>query len=94
MNCIQNVDESEEDIELRMFGLDTYTNTHLRWNPVSLSVGDQVTFEVIEDCSGDAPDNVETRDVRCDLEARKQYIRSETAKLGWTINEEGNRAPT
>lgn len=88
VNCIQNTTESVEDCELRMFGLDTHTDTHLRWNPVTLSVGDQVTIEVIENCQGDEPDHKEPKGRTNRLEQRKQFLRDEAAAFGWTLIEQ------
>lgn len=88
VNCIQSPTKSEEDNELRLFGLDTHTDTHLRWSPVPLSVGDQVTIEVIENCQGDAPEQTEPKGGTNRLEQRKQYVRDEAAAFGWTLIEQ------
>ena len=76
-----------EHAELQMRGLDSQTDTHLGWNAVELKLGDRVTVEVIDECQGDKPDSVENRKLMYEIEHRKQYVRDEARKLGWTIIE-------
>jgi hypothetical protein len=88
VNCIDLPERQLPDhVELILGGLDCETNAHIRWKPHELRVGDTVTIEVIEDCDGDRPDDIEHMDLRQDQEQRMQYIRDEAAKLGWSIQE-------
>ncbi len=88
VNCIDLPERQLPDhVELILGGLDCETNTHVRWSRHELGVGDKVTIEVIEDCEGDSPDEIEQIDHRQDEERRMHYIRNEAAKLGWSIHE-------
>jgi hypothetical protein len=88
INCIDLPERQQlEHVELILGGLDCETNTHVRWNRHELKVGDIVTVEVIENCLGDIPDEVEKMDQQKNQESHEQYLRNEVAKLGWSIVE-------
>jgi hypothetical protein len=88
VNCIDLPKRNQpEHAELILGGLDCETNTHVRWKPIELAVGDKITIEVIADCEGDIPDEIDKMDREQDDNRRMQYFRDEAAKLGWTIME-------
>lgn len=88
VNCVDLPERQQPDhVELILGGLDCEINAHVRWSRCELKIGDKVTIEVIEGCSGDRPDEIEKVDIVQDEERRKKYIRDEVSKLGWSILE-------
>ena len=87
VNCVDLPEQERNYVELELGGLDTVTKSHLRWDRRSLSIGDKVIFEIIDPCDGAPPDKVNKRDLDLEEEHKKDYLRSECAKLGWMITE-------
>jgi hypothetical protein len=87
VNCVDLPEQERNYVELDLGGLDTVTESHLRWDRRSLSIGDKVIIEIINPCDGDPPDRVDKRVLDFEEDKKIDYLRRECAKLGWTITE-------
>ena len=73
------------ETHVRIGGLISPSEEHVRWAWKRLKTGDEVRLKVVSAASVDAPKERWRRDPRQDLKAEKAYVRQMTRKLGWQI---------
>ena len=75
----------EEELRLRVGGLISPDDEHVRWLDRDLKVGDEVSIRVAEDGRVDRPRSRERRDRARELRSQKRYVRAMAKKFGWKI---------
>ena len=88
VSWVRREGRSEEELDLRVGGLITPSDEHVRWLDRELKVGDEVSIRIAEDAPIDEPHSRERNDPAKELNAQKRYVREMAEKLGWKIQTE------
>lgn len=75
----------EEDISLRVGGLDSVRREHLDWLRQDLAAGDEVRIRVVDVPKVDRPIKGSRRPADVGTRSQKAYFRRMAKKFGWTI---------
>ena len=77
----------DDDVFLRLGGLDCTTDRHVHWDRADLKTGDVVRITIHDDQDSDPPTSFTARNTEDYLERKRERVREMAAELGWTINE-------
>jgi hypothetical protein len=75
----------KEFLSVHAGGLDTTTGEHLTWHRRSLKVGDDISIRVVDVPRADKPRERRERDLKQELQTKKNYVRQTAKELGWEV---------